>query len=927
MQFKNLLSKTLLVASLLVGGVSSAWADPIETVGTTSSAWWTDFSNTYTLEGYGTYNFKFTTTNANDGNVYKTWLLVATDGDYPSSYNGKGGSHTGTEYFVWRGEGYAWGQGKNSNPYDAENNASGDPTRLVCSNTYSGSNLQAAMNGASVDMTVTRKSTNISVRATVTPTNGDSEFTMSFDYLFGNAISENIGLFLTVENAQVVLNTAEQTKQYTRYFYQDFEDAETYTNGWTINADLGPSQGTCTATSSKTLYMKNGSGGTRSFSTSYTSNSAFTGATDYIYEFDFNYGACNANATSSTLTIQSNNAAGKLFTLDKTSAAWSSAFNISNAAGTKLLGEDLAGGPGYSTSAYPLLYHFTVEGISGDGVYLTVTNGSSTSLVRTRVADFGAVTGLSSNMGKNNTAVAFDNISLKSYSDVEVVPIPSAAITGVNGTKRIITLTIGEGSKDGTTMAYSTNSDMSDATPYSTPFEVNSTGTIYFQSTSPTSATSDIQSIAVTCEAITLNMPTWTKTGYSAGVSTVTFSSDQSSKLLSPTADIYYKIDGGSATKYTEAISVNDGETLTYYATATGYTNSAEGSVTAVAPNSNPTLWTESYVASTDKQTITRDGDAVMTVNTTDYFYMTAATDGRISNRLLTSTADGTSNWLYRTGGIYGGAALGFAVTGVKAGDYVVITYSRGDGDPVPNATDGSKDEWNSTSTSMGINVTGSTGVLRFTIARYGYIKSVTVYAAPVSVTVTAAGFATYVNNDYDLDFTSTSIEAYKVKVSTKGTATLTKVNQVPAGTPVLLYKEGGATEAIPVMTGAAAVSDNDLVAGTGAAVATSQTIDEVAYTNMILNDGASGIGFYFANGQTVAADHAYLHITSDKAPDAEAGARPMNLVFEDMTGINSVKGEEFMVNGSEIYNLQGQRVAQPAKGLYIINGKKVMVK
>jgi hypothetical protein len=191
-----------------------------------------------------------------------------------------------------------------------------------------------------------------------------------------------------------------------------------------------------------------------------------------------------------------------------------------------------------------------------------------------------------------------------------------------------------------------------------------------------------------------------------------------------------------------------------------------------------------------------------------------------------------------------------------------------------------------------------------------------------VSVTVTDACFATYVNSDYDLDFSSTAIEAYKVKVNTKGKATLTKVDNVPAGTPVLLYKDGGTTEDIPVMTGAAAVTENDLVAGTGAAVA---TIDG-EYTNMILNNVDNKIGFYFAAGQTVASNRAYLHILSTLAPDAEGSGTRMSMVFADEeTGIKSVQGSELKSNGC--YNLNGQRVESPTKGLYIINGRKQLVK
>ena len=191
--------------------------------------------------------------------------------------------------------------------------------------------------------------------------------------------------------------------------------------------------------------------------------------------------------------------------------------------------------------------------------------------------------------------------------------------------------------------------------------------------------------------------------------------------------------------------------------------------------------------------------------------------------------------------------------------------------------------------------------------------------ATKSTVTVSEAGFATYVSN-YNLNFSATAIEAYAVTVTKKGVATLTKLNQVPAGTPVLLYAEGGKTEDIPVLASAEAVTDNDLVAGTGAAVA---TIDG-EYTNMILNKVDGNVGFYFAAGQTVAANRAYLHIATTLAPDAEAGA-PMVIEFADeVTGIEAVEAE---TSASGIYNLAGQRVAKAQKGLYIVNGKKVIVK
>ena len=175
------------------------------------------------------------------------------------------------------------------------------------------------------------------------------------------------------------------------------------------------------------------------------------------------------------------------------------------------------------------------------------------------------------------------------------------------------------------------------------------------------------------------------------------------------------------------------------------------------------------------------------------------------------------------------------------------------------------------------------------------------------SVTVTSAGYATYVSTN-NLDFTSTSIKAYTATVNTStGVVTLTPINKVPAGTPVVLYKDGGATENIPVAASTDEVGDNDLVAGTGGAVATG-----TGPYNYILNN-VSGIGFYRAAGQTVAANRAYLQTTY-----VSSGARGMTLEFADdiLTGINEAeaateavaKEGKFFENGKLIIFKKGMK-------------------
>ena len=77
-------------------------------------------------------------------------------------------------------------------------------------------------------------------------------------------------------------------------------------------------------------------------------------------------------------------------------------------------------------------------------------------------------------------------------------------------------------------------------------------------------------------------------------------------------------------------------------------------------------------------------------------------------------------------------------------------------------------------------------------------------------------------------------------------------------------------------------------------------------------------VGFYPASGKTIATNKAYLSTT--------VSAARLTMAFDgEASGINNVNVEA-AANG-RIYNLNGQQVTAPSKGLYILNGKKVMVK
>ena len=87
--------------------------------------------------------------------------------------------------------------------------------------------------------------------------------------------------------------------------------------------------------------------------------------------------------------------------------------------------------------------------------------------------------------------------------------------------------------------------------------------------------------------------------------------------------------------------------------------------------------------------------------------------------------------------------------------------------------------------------------------------------------------------------------------------------------------------------------------------------------TNLVLSNGA----FHPTSGGTIGANKAYLQV-----PTSALAAREMlSIDFSEETGIRPTLSPS--LNGGEWYDLQGRKVAQPTKGLYINNGKKYVIR
>ena len=201
----------------------------------------------------------------------------------------------------------------------------------------------------------------------------------------------------------------------------------------------------------------------------------------------------------------------------------------------------------------------------------------------------------------------------------------------------------------------------------------------------------------------------------------------------------------------------------------------------------------------------------------------------------------------------------------------------------------------------------------------YVTISKITVVLA-AKVTISEYLWGTYVS-DQVMDFTNSEVNAYVVTGASGSAITKTPVTKAAANTPLLLNAPEG-TYTIPVAaTGTDYSSSNKLVAGTGAAVA----YDANSGYNYVLSvDGSNAMFMRIVDGTpaTVPSGKAYLAL--DAAP---SGARGLNLFDdEDVTGIDATLVNSEKVN-SDVFDLSGRKVANPTKGLYIVNGKKYVIK
>ena len=189
-------------------------------------------------------------------------------------------------------------------------------------------------------------------------------------------------------------------------------------------------------------------------------------------------------------------------------------------------------------------------------------------------------------------------------------------------------------------------------------------------------------------------------------------------------------------------------------------------------------------------------------------------------------------------------------------------------------------------------------------------------------VTVTNAGYATF----YAPVAVSvpSGVTAHTVTINGEWATLSEAMNVVPANTGVVLVGEGSYDFAI---TTAAAFEGTNLMAGTVAKTLVTKPENTECYV-LAKPEGAEVAGMYKAAiGEDAtkfynAGHKAYLAVDANKAQ----GVKSYSIGFGDgTTGVEDVVVENEV---KAIYDLTGRRVeAITAAGIYIVNGKKVLVK
>ena len=721
----------------------------------------------------------------------------------------------------------------------------------------------------------------------------------------------------------------------------DFETEGTYNSGWSwADASRQGSPAWYTLSeSSHAMIIRAGSSYTQDYYYTFT-NTDFTSANEWKMELDLAFTSSNT-ATNQFFVYSAASGSSwgcfasttKLFSLQNTSYSTdvkvfagdeetTPAATLSTAATNYAKG----GGPDPTIFIHLIITANSID----DYVMLAIEDAGGTSLLAaTKVCDFVHPAGMSMRNGKGIGKVALDDVVFSIVSNT--VLVPSAELTAVNGTSRTITMTQAQSADIYYYECEDENYDTDGLTPtqYTPPLSINETK---YYAIYATNGSTNSNIVNCTFEAgadVSLAAPTVSLTSVTNNTlylenPTFTINApDNSSVLLRPSTETLsytFTPDGGvesAPTVVTSGATYSPTEkgTLKVYAATTGYTTSTYSipvsNFYSVEANCDYSTYTTDYAT---EQGWTANEDSKW--GTTSYRVLTQFSD---LNRLRIRN-DNTIDYIVGYGFGRSGASYEYYGRYATKGNITsFIAYASISSEP-----------------SVCANVLATSGsgkaadVVSYTVSSNNILKELNYYtpAKTPEVSISEVGWATYCS-PYNLDFSETGATVYTAaRNTTTNNITLSEVSggKVPANTGVILYKNGGGDINPAVIASANDIENNELVGIVEDTPVAYHPSDDVYNYIMEWDDKSNKPMFSkaAANGATLTANKAYL----STAYNVETGTARALAVASDAietTGINNVQNSGIKAQG--YYNLNGQRVSNPTKGLYIVNGRKVVVK
>lgn len=381
---------------------------------------------------------------------------------------------------------------------------------------------------------------------------------------------------------------------------------------------------------------------------------------------------------------------------------------------------------------------------------------------------------------------------------------------------------------------------------------------------------------------------------------------------------------------------LNGNTTITYDGSADLYHTSISGKVTSIGMASPFDCTEKKYILNGEQQGATfdvkalknRDHLTMIFVNgatsQTDEFYKIKKNDKFITAGESLSLNDDSDDAIFYHSASNSGSTLLSYTKGLYVKDNELSTIEDNSGSQILFVKCGDNDEEDEIKLSaimadykyLNCDYNGNLSVSSKTYDNYSLVP---VKTLPVGLRGVDAYSSRYGTFFAPVDVTvPEGLEAYVVESITTGededVLTLSEVDVIPAGKGVILYEENPTENKYSVKIDGAS-SAKSILTGT---YACRKVGEKDVYYGLNAKNGV--VGFYqMRPGSAVLSPfRAFLDYTG----------KPMSKGFAfSFSETDAIEAIEMWHSDNAIYDLQGRRVQNPGTGLYIVNGKKILIR